>query len=256
MKTKLVVSLSVFALMLIMSSCASIVTKNHQKITAKGLPGTVITDVKKAQPIAYIGSNGFAEMEVRKSLKSKEIQATKEGYYPKNYTLGVSCQPWVFGNILFGGIPGIAIDAATGKMCKYKDKMIDLTLTPLPENNTEDEVAVVHQPMRKAEKGIEDTIIRWYFDSDPRGARIFTRVISNCPEEVKNTNETYLTTTPLEETKSLSIPGLTYENSRNVTIEIKVSKRGYEDQVKRFNVRQALDQQEISSFFELVEKLM
>lgn len=99
---------------------------------------------------------------------------------------------------------------------------------------------------------MERSIIRWYFDSDPRGARIFWRVISNNPAEVKNTNETYLTNTPYEETKGFSIPGLTYENSRNVTIEIKVSKKGYADQVKRYNVRQALDQQEISGFFELV----
>ncbi len=100
---------------------------------------------------------------------------------------------------------------------------------------------------------MERTIIRWYFDSDPRGARIFYRVISNNPAEVKNTNEAYLTTTPYEETKGFSIPGLTYENSRNVTIEVKVSKKGFADQVKRYNVRQALDQQEISGFFELVE---
>ncbi|MCH5221858.1 MAG: hypothetical protein J1F05_05985 [Muribaculaceae bacterium] len=99
-----------------------------------------------------------------------------------------------------------------------------------------------------------NAIIRWYFDSDPRGARIFYRVISNVPSEVKNTNESYLTTTPLEETKALSIPGITYENSNNVVIEIKVSKRGYEEQIKRYNVRQVLDQQEISGFFELVEK--
>lgn len=101
---------------------------------------------------------------------------------------------------------------------------------------------------------MEQAIIRWYFDSDPRGARIYWRVISSVPAEVKNTNETYLTTTPLEETRSFNIHGLTYDNSRDVTVEIKVSKRGYEDQVKRFNVRQALDQQEISGFFELVEK--
>lgn len=101
---------------------------------------------------------------------------------------------------------------------------------------------------------MEATIIRWFFDSDPRGSRIMYRVISNVPNEVKNTNETYLTTTPYEETRGFNIPGLTYQNSRNVTIEIKASKRGYEDQVKRFNVRQALDQQEISGFFELVEK--
>lgn len=101
---------------------------------------------------------------------------------------------------------------------------------------------------------LERTIIRWYFDSEPRGARIFWRVISSVPSEVKNTNETYLTTTPYEETRGFNILGLTYENSRDVVIEIKVTKRGYEDQVKRFNVRQAIDQQEISGFFELVPK--
>ena len=101
---------------------------------------------------------------------------------------------------------------------------------------------------------MEQSIIRWFFDSDPRGARIIWRVITRVPAEVKNTNETYLTTTPLEETRSFNILGLTYDNSRDVTVEIKVSKRGYEDQIKRYNVRQALDQQEISGFFELVPK--
>ena len=104
------------------------------------------------------------------------------------------------------------------------------------------------------QSALEQTIIRWAFDSDPRGARIFWRVISSIPAIVKNTNETYLMTTPYEETRSFNILGLTYENSRDVTIEIKITKRGYEDQVKRFNVRQAIDQQEISAFFELVRK--
>ncbi len=99
---------------------------------------------------------------------------------------------------------------------------------------------------------LEQTIIRWYFDSAPRGARVFWRVISSIPAEVKNTNELYLGPTPFEETRSFNILGLTYANSRDVQIEIKVTKNGYMDQVKRFNVRQAIDQQEISSFFELV----
>ena len=101
---------------------------------------------------------------------------------------------------------------------------------------------------------LERTVIRWFFDSDPRGARIYWRVISSVPAEVKNTNELYLMTTPFEETRSFNILGLTYENSQDVQIEIKVSKSGYEDQVKRFNVRQAIDQQEISSYFEMVKK--
>ncbi|MCI5818258.1 MAG: hypothetical protein MR017_05305, partial [Paraprevotella sp.] len=72
-------------------------------------------------------------------------------------------------------------------------------------------------------------------------------------DEVKNTNELYLGTTPYEETRSFNILGLTYENSRDVQVEIKVRRQGYMEQTKRFNVRQAIDQQEISSFFDLVK---
>lgn len=102
---------------------------------------------------------------------------------------------------------------------------------------------------------LERTIIRWYFDSEPRGARLYWRVVSSIPSIVKNTNELYLGTTPYEETRSFNILGLTYENSRDVQIEIKLSRPEYIDQVKRFNVRQAIDQQEISSFFDLVKKV-
>jgi len=101
---------------------------------------------------------------------------------------------------------------------------------------------------------LERTIVRWYFDSEPRGARIFWRVVSSIPDEVKNTNELYLTSTPYEETRSFNILGLTYENSRDVVIEIKMTKPGYMDQVKRYNVRQAIDQQEISGFFDMVKQ--
>lgn len=101
---------------------------------------------------------------------------------------------------------------------------------------------------------LERTIVRWYFDSAPQGARIFWRVISSVPEEVKNTNELWLGSTPYEETRSFNIQGLTYENSRDVQIEIKVKRKGYMDQNKRFNVRQAIDQQEISSFFDLIKE--
>lgn len=101
---------------------------------------------------------------------------------------------------------------------------------------------------------LEKTIIRWYFESEPQGARIFWRVISSVPQEVKNTNELWLGNTPFEETRSFNIQGLSYENSRNVQIEIKVKRQGYLDQTKRFNVRQAIDQQEISSFFDMIKE--
>lgn len=236
------------------TSCASLFTGSTKKVTMKGIPGTTVVDKDKNKLIAEIGQNGFAEAQLKKQLKNKTIEATKDGYIPKTYVMDTKIQGWFWGNILFGGIPGMGIDALTGKMMTFKDDFIDLTLQPRHDNDVVD----VRPPLRvdRSNPGatdMEQTILRWYFDSDPRGARIFYRVISAVPEEVKNTNETYLTTTPLEETRSFNIPGLTYDNAQNVTVEIKVSKRGYADQVKRFNVRQALDQQEISGFFELVE---
>ena len=240
------------------TSCASIFTKKTQEVNFKGVPGTTIVDKDKNKLITEIGSNGFGVGRFSKQLKKKTIEARKDGYTTREYVMGTKIQPWFWGNIIFGGIPGMAIDAATGKMMKFSDKIIAVTLTP--DENAYESAATIQYPgemVSREDSGattLEDTLIRWYIDSDPRGARIFYRVISNVPNEVKNTNESYMTTTPFEETKGFSIPGLTYQNSRNVTIEIKISKRGYEDQVKRYNVRQALDQQEISGFFELVEK--
>lgn len=262
MKTKTLSILScTAALVITASSCATLFTKKTQEVNFKGIPGTTIVDKDKNKVVTEIGSNGFGVGKFSKQLKKKHIEARKDGYQPKSYEMGTKIQGWFWGNIVLGGIPGMAIDAATGKMMKFSDNMIDVTLTPLPK--TEETPEEINPPYLTEEQvsrenpgstSIEDTVIRWYIDSDPRGARIFYRVISNVPNEVKNTNETYMTTTPFEETRGFSIPGLTYQNSRNVTIEIKISKRGYEDQVKRYNVRQALDQQEISGFFELVNK--
>jgi len=77
-------------------------------------------------------------------------------------------------------------------------------------------------------------------------------VISSVPEEVRNTNDTFLGTTPFEETCGFDILGLTYENAHNVSIEIRVESRDFHTQTRRFNVRQAIDQREISTFLELV----
>lgn len=155
-----------------------------------------------------------------------------------------------------------------GKVLVVKQKQFDgkkaypaeiscrLSPSPYTQDPTIPEGAAEERVTRETagHTSLEQTIIRWAIDSDPQGARVFYRVLSSVPAEVKNTNETYLMTTPYEETRSFNILGLTYENSRNVQIEIKVVKSGYEAQVKRFNVRQAIDQQEISSFFILVPR--
>lgn len=182
------------------------------------------------------------------------------------------------GNILIGGIVGYVVDVADGAVMKPKKNQYEIRLNfkdvpgfkdavrpPLAQPITTQASTVVTEVKdsesqeivsrnNPGSSNLERTIIRWYFDSEPRGARIFWRVVSSVPDEVKNTNELYLGTTPFEETKSFTILGLTYNNANNVQIEVKLTRPGYMDQIKRFNVRQAIDQQEISAFFDLVVK--
>lgn len=244
-------------LILTTTSCATLFTKKTQEVNFKGIPGTTIIDKDKNRVVTEIGTNGFGVGKFSKQLKKKNIEARKQGYIPRSYEMGTKIQGWFWGNLFLGGIVGMGIDAATGKMMKFSDRIIDVTLTPGVADDRQDQAISTEGKGlwdHTTNSKVKDSVIRWYIDSDPRGARIFWRVISNVPNEVPNTNESYMTTTPFEETRGFAIPGLTYQNSQNVTIEIKITKRGFEDQVKRYNVRQALDQQEISGFFELVEK--
>lgn len=100
---------------------------------------------------------------------------------------------------------------------------------------------------------LESTVIRWYLDSAPKGADISLRIVSSTPE-VKNTNQNYVGSTPYETTETFDIVGLTYNNSGNVQIEVTCEKAGYITQKKRFNLRQAIDQKEISTKFNLIKE--
>lgn len=100
---------------------------------------------------------------------------------------------------------------------------------------------------------LEETVIRWFVDSTPKGADVYTRVVSSTPD-VKNTNQTYVGTTPYETTETFDIKGLTFNNSGNVQIEIVCEKAGYVTQKKRFNLRQAIEQKEIATKFNLIKE--
>ncbi|MDE5811940.1 MAG: hypothetical protein K2H61_06530 [Muribaculaceae bacterium] len=100
---------------------------------------------------------------------------------------------------------------------------------------------------------LEHSVIRWNIVSRPQGSDVYWRVVSSTPDVV-NTNSNFVGTTPYESTESFDIKGLTYNNSGNVQIEVSCEKPGYVTQRKRFNLRQVIDQKEISAKFNLVKE--
>ena len=272
MKTKLSL-LTIIIASLLFTSCATIFGGAKKKVTFNTTtPGinsaSLDIDGKMHHNVSFPYTT-----KIKGGNYPSTVIAKAEGYQPVTKLINKKFNYLTLLNIPLTGCFGILVDAITGAMTKpdTKECWIDfgiyagaqqntvnnqqITVNIAQGNDIQESNKVAQEQVSRDNPGateLEKTILRWYFDSDPRGARIFYRIISNIPSEVKNSNESYMTTTPLEETKSFNIPGLTYENSNNVTIEIKVTKRGYEDQVKRYNVRQAIDQQEISGFFELV----
>lgn len=242
------------------TSCASIFCGSKAKVTLKSDLVTTPVDITydgKMETSIFLPYT----IKIKRGYKPTSIKASAKGFEDANYTISKKFNKTTLWNILLGGVPGIAIDAATGAITQPETKEVIL---PFRESNSQAYKDLVYQKTESNEPervvrenpgntSLERTVIRWYFESEPKGARIFWRVVSSVPDEVKNTNELYLGTTPYEETRSFNIIGLTEENARDVQVEIKVRRKGYMDQTKRFNVRQAIDQQEISSFFDLVK---
>ena len=261
-----------------MLSCASCATWYANKKAAvnissnvNGIPVSLTYDGKKHSDVILP-----TQIEVSRVFRATKVKAEVPNYRPAEILITKKVNPQTYINIpwaLYGvGLIGLAVDAANGTMMKPEEDSYYFEMIPIadiPNNYVERASGFQHETDTTIPQGesrvmvsreapgnsaLEKTVIRWFFDSEPRGARVFWRVISSIPAQVKNTNESYLGTTPFEETRSFNILGLTYENSRDVQIEIKVTKPGYMEQTKRFNVRQAIDQMEISSFYDLVPR--
>ncbi len=97
---------------------------------------------------------------------------------------------------------------------------------------------------------LENLIVHWEINSSPKGAHVQWRFVTN-GNDVKNQNWKYLGTTPYEGTKSLGLLGMTYNNSGNVRVQIKVTKSGYGDQIRDYDLRSVIDEKEVSCFVEL-----
>ena len=100
---------------------------------------------------------------------------------------------------------------------------------------------------------LEHLPVHWNVNSRPQGADVEWRIISKTPD-VKNQNYKYLETTPYESSETLDIKGLTYNNSGLVQIEIKVTKKGYHSQTKKYDVRSIIDDPDVSYMFRLVQE--
>ena len=246
MKRLLYIGLVLFVPILLVS-CATILSGRQANVTVQTSTGEKAKATVDGETFFI---NGPTKIKVDRGFKKSIITAeneTSEG----SVEVKKGFNPVTLGNILLGGVIGLAVDGATGAMTKPKEKVYTIAMQPRTN------AVVTYKPANQVEglgnTSLEEQIVRWDIQSRPQGADIFWRVVSKTPE-VKNTNNKYLMTTPYEATKSIDIKGLTNQTAGDVRIIIRCEKDGYHSQEKEFNVRTIIDQEEISAFFRLVKE--
>lgn len=104
---KTIISCS-FALTLLVSSCATIISGSKQNIKFSSNPSTATIFIDEVE----VGKTPFEMKLARKSEHSVMIKL--DGYQTYETKLTKKFNAWYIGNIVFGGLIGIIVDPITG----------------------------------------------------------------------------------------------------------------------------------------------
>jgi hypothetical protein len=115
--------------LVLLSGCATLTTSSSQTVTLTTDPTGAACTFKRDGKVVGIVNPTPGSLMVSKSHTAIDVACVKEGYLDSTGTVGSKFQAMTFGNILFGGIVGIVIDAASGATAEYEPQ-ITVRLTP------------------------------------------------------------------------------------------------------------------------------
>jgi uncharacterized protein YceK len=127
MRTVSLIALAV-ALSLLLTGCATITKGTTQTVAidTPGVPGATCTIATQNGP-RMVGTPGTVVLD--KGSMALPIQCTKECYLMGSSVIPSGTEAMAAGNIIFGGVIGLGVDAASGAMNKYPD-MVTVPMMP------------------------------------------------------------------------------------------------------------------------------
>ena len=114
----------IMLLLLLTSGCASITETKTQSVSVNtgDITGATCT-LSNSKGTWYINSTP-GSVTVRQACDDLTIACTKDGYYAQApASIADESKGMAWGNIIFGGIPGIIVDRQTGAGCKYQSNL-------------------------------------------------------------------------------------------------------------------------------------
>lgn len=141
-KKEVLKGVSTFAAILMLSSCASIVSDSSYPVAIHSAPDAAnFTVTNKSGVTVHSGiTPSIVTLKAGAGYFKREsytIKISKEGHSDKTFTLTSSMDGWYWGNFLFGGLIGMLIvDPISGAMYKLPaDVSINLDTATTASNN-------------------------------------------------------------------------------------------------------------------------
>jgi hypothetical protein len=111
------------ALLACLSGCASIVEGSSQDINVStNPPAKVSCDAQNGRG-NWVANSVPGTLNVKRSRTDLTVHCKGNGY-DGQYTHSSDFESWTAGNLFFGGIIGLAVDAGTGALFSYDDAII------------------------------------------------------------------------------------------------------------------------------------
>ena len=124
---------AVLTLMTLLPACATIVEGTSDNVTLSTNPqGAACTLDRSGERVGAVPTTP-GSVRISKSRHDLNVTCAKDGYQPATTTASSSFTGTTFGNILAGGLVGVAVDAASGANSRYPSEVrLDLVENPKP----------------------------------------------------------------------------------------------------------------------------
>ena len=114
---------------LVLGACATIVEGSDQTVTVITEPPGAVCSFTRAGTTIGVANPTPSTVSLEKSKDNISLLCEKDGYFNGAAALSSEFKAMTFGNIIFGGIIGVGVDAASGAMHEYPES-ITVILSP------------------------------------------------------------------------------------------------------------------------------
>ena len=157
-------NITIIFFFIFLNGCASITESKNQSmsVTTGDITGAMCT-LSNSKGSYFVNSTP-GTVSVRNACDPLAITCTKKGYVPSNPAAGTvqdKAKSMAWGNIVFGGIIGIAVDRSTGAGCQYPQQNV---FYPMQKSSAESGITNIEELKNLKELLDADVISQDEFD--------------------------------------------------------------------------------------------